>query len=418
MTARGRPLIVFATRRVPVRAQSGGTIRTHRLLTGLAERFEVVLVAFDREPGDRTDPPADSAEIARELPGIETVAIPAPRGGKRTRQLMSVPARRSWSFGRYATPALRAAVHRVARERNASLVHFDGPGVFLVGAVPGRINAVAPYDIEHVIQRAAAERTAGLRRAFALVEARKVLREERVQWCAADICVAVSDLDEQTMSRGGAQQVIVVPNGTDAVARQPIPRRSGDEPLRVLFVGAPYLPNHFGVEWLVTKVLPAARERIPTVLDVVGLMAEHVPRAPGVTVHGRVPSVAPFYRDAHVAVVPIFDGSGSRLKVVEAMARGLPTLSTTLGAAGLGLRPGTHYRVADDAASFASELVDLGAQLAERPQQLEPMLQSARDAAEALFWPRIGDRLASEYEAALDQRRTRSGCDDLRSTNP
>ncbi len=397
-----RPLIVFATRRLPIRAQSGGTIRAHRLLMGLAQRFEVVLVAFDGGDGE---PPADPAELARELPGIETVGIRAPSGSKRRQQLLSVPARRSWSFGRYATPALGSAVHAVARERNASLVHFDGPGVFLVGPVPGRINAVAPYDIEHEIQRATAERTAGVRRAFARLEARKVLSEERVQWRAADVCVAVSELDEQAMRRGGARHVIVVPNGTDAVPRQPIPMRSPGEPLRILFVGAPYLPNRLGVEWLITQVLPAVRARMPASLDVVGLLSDQVPRAAGVAVHGRVPSVAPFYTDAHVAVIPIFEGSGSRLKVVEAMARGVPTVSTTLGAAGLGLTPGVHYRAGDDNASFTAALVDLAEDLAERPNRLEPMLASARQAAEALFWPRIADRLVSQYQAIFDRRR-------------
>lgn len=402
MMGPARPLIVFATRRLPIRAQSGGTIRSHRLLIGLAQRFEVVLVAFDGGDGE---PPADPAELARELPGIETVGIRAPSGSKRRQQLLSVPARRSWSFGRYATPALGSAVHGVARQRNASFVHFDGPGVFLVGPVPGRINAVAPYDIEHEIQRATAERTAGVRRAFARLEARKVLAEERVQWRAADVCVAVSELDEQAMRRAGARHVIVVPNGTDAVPRQPIPRRSPGEPLRILFVGAPYLPNRLGVEWLITQVLPAVRARMPACLDVVGLLPDQVPRAAGVAVHGRVPSVAPFYTDAHVAVIPIFEGSGSRLKVVEAMARGVPTLSTTLGATGLGLTPGTHYRAADDNASFTAALIELGEELAERPDRLQPMLASARAAAEALFWPRIADRLASQYQALFDGQR-------------
>ena len=406
MMGRTRPLIVFSTRRVPIRAQSGGTIRTQRLLMGLADRFEVVLVALERDPGGLGEPPADRADLARELPGIETVAVPARSGGKRLHQLLSVPSRRSWSFGRYATPALRAAVHAVARERNARLVHFDGPGVSLVGAVPGRINAFAPYDIEHDIQRATADRTAGLRRAFARIEERKVRREEHLQWRAAEICIAVSELDERAMRRGGARHVIVVPNGTDAVPRRPVPQRSPDKPLRILFVGAPYLPNRLGVEWLIRDVLPVVQERLPVALDVVGLLPDEVPRGTGVTVHGRVPSVAPFYECAHVAVVPIFEGSGSRLKVVEAMAHGVPTLSTTLGATGLGLTPGTHYRAADDAVSFATELLTLGEELASRPDGLEPMLGAARAAAEALFWPRITERLVSEYEAAIDEGRS------------
>jgi len=385
---------------------------------GLAERFEVVLVALECDPGGPGEPLTDPAELARELPGIETVAVSPPPGGKRLQQLLSVPSRRSWSFGRYATPALRTAIHTVARERNASLVHFDGPGVFLVGAVPGRINAFAPYDIEHDIQRATAERTTGLRRTFAQLEERKVRREEHLQWRSADICVAVSELDEQAMRRGGARHVLVVPNGTDAVVRRPVPQRSPDEPLRILFVGAPYLPNRLGVEWLIREVLPTVRGRMPVALDVVGLLPDHVSRGPGVTVHGRVPSVASFYQSAHVAVVPIFEGSGSRLKVVEAMAHGVPTLSTTLGATGLGLTPGAQYRAADDDVSFARELVALGEELASRPDRLEPMLVSARAAAEALFWPRITDRLVSEYEAAIDGGRSADSVSPLGTFPP
>lgn len=91
MTARTRPLIACATRRAPVRAQSGGTIRAHRLLMELADRFDVVLVAFDREPGNQGEPPADSAQLARELPGIETVTVRGAADSKRLQQLKSVP---------------------------------------------------------------------------------------------------------------------------------------------------------------------------------------------------------------------------------------------------------------------------------------------------------------------------------------
>jgi hypothetical protein len=77
-----------------------------------------------------------------------------------------------------------------------------------------------------------------------------------MQWRAADICVAVSELDEQAMRNGGARQVVVVPNGTDPVPRQPIPHRAAGEPLKLLFIGAPYLPNVLAVEWLVRDVLP------------------------------------------------------------------------------------------------------------------------------------------------------------------
>jgi glycosyltransferase involved in cell wall biosynthesis len=398
-----RPVAVFVHRAVPVPARSGGAIRAHRLMTGLAERFDVVLVALGHAPG-LPSVALDAGEVARELPGIDVVTVPARPGRKRLQQLMTVPTRRSWNSGRFATPALRAAVHAVSRDRGAALVHFDGPGVGLVGPVPGRLNAVAPHDIDSDIERAAAERTTGPRRRFAQLELRKVLREERMQWRAADLCVAVSELDERAMRDNGAREVVVVANGTDPVPRLPIPRRAAGETLRLLFVGAPYLPNLQAVEWLVGAVLPAVRARIPVSLDVVGLSRKEVPAAAGVTAHGRVPSVAAFYAQAHVAVVPILAGSGSRLKVVEAMAHGVPVVSTTLGAAGLGLTAGTHYRAGDDPASFAEALTGVAQDLVDRQPGLERMLDAARAAAEALFWPSVAGRLATSYETALAQR--------------
>ena len=397
-----RRVVVFVHRAVPLRARSGGAIRAHRLMTGLAQRFDVVLVALGNEPGF---PPValDAAEVAGELPGIDVVTVPARPGRKRLQQLLTVPTRRSWNSGRYAIPALRAAVHAVSHDRGAALVHFDGPGVGLVGPVPGRLNAVAPHDIDSDIERAAAARTTGPRRRFAQLEVRKVVREERAQWRAADLCVAVSELDQRAMRDGGAREVIVVANGTDPVARLPIPQRAAGETLRLFFVGTPYLPNLQAVEWLVGAVLPALRAQIPVSLDVVGLSRKEVPAAPGVTAHGRVPSLATFYAEAHVAVVPILAGSGSRLKVVEAMAHGVPVVSTTLGAAGLGLTAGTHFRAGDDPTSFAEALIGVSEDLVDRPARLEQMLDAARAAAEPLFWPSVAGRLATSYEAALAQ---------------
>jgi hypothetical protein len=90
----------------------------------------------------------------------------------------------------------------------------------------------------------------------------------------------------------------------------PIPRRAAGEALRLLFVGAPYLPNLQAVDWLVSAVLPALTGADPRLLDVVGLSGGEVPAAPGVTAHGRVASVAGFYARAHVAVVPSWRARG------------------------------------------------------------------------------------------------------------
>ena len=80
---------------------------------------------------------------------------------------------------------------------------------------------------------------------------------------------------------------------------------------------------------------------------------------PGVTVRPSVPDVAPYYRAAAVAVVPIRAGGGSRIKILEAFAYGLPVVATSIGAEGLAATDGRHLLLADTAEDFAAAAMRL-----------------------------------------------------------
>jgi polysaccharide biosynthesis protein PslH len=200
------------------------------------------------------------------------------------------------------------------------------------------------------------------------------------------------------MRAGGAARVLVAPNGTDPVDPLAPPVRSPSEPLRVLFVGSgDYWPNADGIAWVVEEVLPRVRPRMPVQFDVVGSPPLRPVAGDGVTYHGRVAELRPWYEAAHVVVAPLFLGSGTRLKVVEALAHGRPLVSTTVGAEGLGLQPGEHYLRADDPEAFAAALADVAARVAAGDEALRSMLAAGRRAVEPLLWPRIAARLAEEY---------------------
>ena len=143
------------------------------------------------------------------------------------------------------------------------------------------------------------------------------------------------------------------------------PVRGEAEPLRLLFVGAvDYRPNQLGLEWFIAEVLPRLRSRLGAgvVVDVVGSPPRHLEGAEHVTLHGRVPSVDPFYGDAHAVIVPVLYGSGTRLKVIEAMAFRRPVVSTTAGAEGLPIRAGNEFFQADQPDEFAAALLELAEQ--------------------------------------------------------
>lgn len=400
-----RPL-VFATRRPPVPDDNGQRIRTLRLAQGLARRFDLTLVTFASGPAyDETS--ASREDLERALPGASVELVPygrrLPRGARR-----DVLLRRSDSFGHYATPALRAALARLVAQRPGCVLHLDDPGVALAGVAAGAaLTAVAPHNVEHRIIRDVARRMPLAHRAFNELEWRKLAAEERRVWRAADLCVAVSEVDAATMRAGGAREVLVCPNGSDAHEALALDALGPGEPLRLLFVGAlRFRPYAHALGWFVREALPRIREAAgPVALDVVGDHDGTLPQAPDVTYHGRVGSVAPYYRAAHVLVLPVFEGSGTRLKVVEAALLGRPIISTALGVEGMPLREDAAYLRAEDAAGFAAAARRLRGELAAGGAAAAARCGAARGAVAHLTWPRIAAALADEYEAQMTRVR-------------
>jgi glycosyltransferase involved in cell wall biosynthesis len=395
--------LVFVSRTAPFPLISGAAVRTHRLLTGLAESFDVTFITLEHEPGS-PHPHVTAAEAQRLLPGIHVIATHGLGSRKRVAQLRSLGSRRSWECGRYALPELRALVAAEVERLSPAVVHFDDVGVGLVGPFEKVFCALAPHNVDHRIVRDVARASTGARRAFGLLDSRKVQTEELSLWKRMRLCVAVSELDADAMRKGGARNVELCPNGTDPVAKLPPPRRSPSEPFRVLFVGAgTYQPNARGLRWFVEKVHPIVRESVPTVLEVVGPLSRSRVETRGVEYIGPVPELAPYYARAHAAIVPVFEGSGTRLKVIEAAAWGRPLVSTALGAEGLPLRPGEHFLRGETAEEFAGALTSIARWCERGNPALDGLLQNARSAVEHLFWPDITARLADTYGQGVER---------------
>lgn len=394
-----RRALVFAARQPPFPATHGAGIRTLRLLTGLAEEFDTIFVTFV-SPGGATP-----SEVRRGLSGIEVITVPAPAESKRLSQLQSLLSSRSWQFGRFPESPLAAALVRAVQRSGAEVLHLDDLAVALPPPPTTPLVAFAPHNVEHRIIRGTAEAAHGERRLFAAIEWRKIKREEERVWRRTPLCIGVSQLDADVFKAGGAERVDVCPNGTDPVKRLPLRGRNHDEAFRMLFVGtASYQPYERGLAWFIRHVLPQLRERVWATLDVVGSPPTKPIPDPSVTYRGRVPSVSRWYEQAHVVVVPVFHGSGTRLKLIEAMAFGRPVVSTRLGAEGLPVRPGVHYLAAEEVQEFVEVLVALARRCVAPDPGLEKMLTIARDAISDLTWPSISRRLAALYAGAVEHR--------------
>jgi glycosyltransferase involved in cell wall biosynthesis len=126
-----------------------------------------------------------------------------------------------------------------------------------------------------------------------------------------------------------------------------------------------WAPNHVGLSWFIDQVWPLVCARQADCrLDVVGGglpddVAATLRNDARIRVHGFVPDTEPFRQSASVFIAPLLSGGGVKIKVVEAMASGVPVATTSFGAEGLPVEDGVHLRIADDAEAFASHVADL-----------------------------------------------------------
>ncbi len=155
-------------------------------------------------------------------------------------------------------------------------------------------------------------------------------------------------------ARYGLPAVATLPN---AVRPPPtVPPAPGRA--RVLFVGnLTYAPNIAAVRELVERVLPHLRREAPgATVDIVGAYDDRLADLgghAGVRFTGRVPEVAPYYAGADVVVVPLREGAGTRIKVLEAFAHERPVVATPAAVAGLEVRDGVTVLLGDDPAQLA-----------------------------------------------------------------
>jgi hypothetical protein len=150
--------------------------------------------------------------------------------------------------------------------------------------------------------------------------------------------------DDSVVARYGLTNTAVVANGVD-VPDEPLDY--GDRSRTVAMVGNfTYAPNLRGARWLRDVVWPRLTTMLdePCALRLVG---------PGI---GELDDLEPVYRAAAVMAVPLLEGGGTRLKVLEAWALGRPVVSTSVGVLGLDVLPGREALVADEPESYARAL--------------------------------------------------------------
>ena len=195
------------------------------------------------------------------------------------------------------------------------------------------------------------------RRLFALRTAQQLHRWEEVVFREANGAWVCSDDEKRMLSASGFQNSTVAANGIQAASLEQIRRA----PIagRILFFGRlDYFPNADAVERLRNGIMPRVRLQLPhATLRIVGpgkIAEAWKTHVDGTEIVGAVDDVRTELAAADICVVPLRVGSGTRLKVLEALGAGIPVVATALAVEGLGLVPGKHYVAAESDEELAS----------------------------------------------------------------
>jgi glycosyltransferase involved in cell wall biosynthesis len=236
----------------------------------------------------------------------------------------------------------------------------------------------------------------------------KKIESEILKNC--DLNLVVSERERQNLLRRQPQsRVMVLENGVnvekfDSLFGERDDRKMWANRHRVLFVGSmDYHPNIDAVRYFADEIWPSLQRRLPSaVFTVVGRNPHERVRAlahrAGIEVTGTVPDVHPFYSQAFVAVVPLRMGGGTRLKILEAMAAGLPVVSTSLGAEGLAVQPNVQLELADSPREFCSHIIALRN---DYPRWRDLSVAGRKLAETRYNWNAIGAKLNATYKEML-----------------
>lgn len=343
----------------------GGRIRTYQMLRALMKHHHVTYLCLDDGCAA-----ADARERAREYcTELATIPFhpsrkfgPAYFGDLARNLFSSLP----YAISRYRSEAQRAEIERLAPTHDLIVCDFLTPSQNVPAALGPRA-VLFQHNVEAIIwQRHASVAKDPVRRWYFREQWRRMKHFEAEECRRFDRVIAVSEADAAAIrSEYGVEDVRSVPTGVD-LEYFTAPASSAREGSELLFVGSmDWMPNEDGIRWFAESVFGRVRARVPdATLTIVGRTPSEklrnlAERSPGMRLTGTVPDVRPYLARARICVVPLRIGGGTRIKIYEAMAMGIPVVSTTIGAEGLPLAHGEQLLLADTQEEQAEAIVRL-----------------------------------------------------------
>ncbi|HEY6331599.1 MAG TPA: glycosyltransferase [Blastocatellia bacterium] len=433
-----QPRILFFAPKECWPPDTGAKLRNYYLARDLAQEAEVTYLSFDdsscqaiiqRESDGSAGRNSHSAsrrvaDTGFEVPAAlfhRTVIVRRPARYKLSNIVRGAVGRIPLTVLNYTTREMTGALSRLLSQNDYDIVQMES--IHLAGYLPLLRSARSKpkvicdwHNIEsELMWRYSQRERRGARRLYAKATARRMRELEASAIPQFDANLAVSQRDADTLAEMGfSESIFVLKNGvdlgrmTDTVSEQLGRSTNGTVRNRLVYVGSmDYHANEDAAVHFTREMWPALHQVCPQLRFTIvgrnpGPTVKALERIPGIEVTGTVADVRPYYREAVAAVVPLRVGGGSRLKILEAMAAGVPVISTALGAEGLAVEDGCNILLAETGADFQRAV----RALSDKAKWATLSREGRHLVSDHYEWSSIGSKLRQIHAGLLARRKT------------
>jgi len=383
---------------LPWPLDQGGKIRVFNIIKNLSRSHVVTLAAVvgSRDAAD----PGPLREFCAEV-----VIVKRPARLWRD-QLAFFSGSAPYNVIRYRSATMRQALKQLQQRCSFDLIQIEFSMMWqyadLFAATPVLLDA---HNIEYKnVQQIGTSATSPLWRLLYLVEEKRLKAVEERAWRECALCFAVSEKERAEIAAciGNDAKVITAANGVDPERFAFLPKIGRNK--KILFLGGmDYTPNLDAARWFLDEIFPLILQQEPEARLL--MIGRELWRLNGqesgcgnrdsVEFHENVPDVLPWFCEANILVVPLRQGAGTRIKVLEAFAAGLPVVATAKGCEGIAARDGEQLLVADTPHDFAAAVLQI---MADAALGKNLAANARRLVVERYTWDRAAKTMDQSYQ--------------------
>lgn len=394
--------VLFLSQENPYPPDGGHYIRTYNILKMLSAQHSIFFIG--------TTNSKERIKYKKELEKLcESVdIIMSPEGNSRWRQLISLIfnlfSLLPYTVHKNYIKNVRIKIKQLIENNKIDLVHVD---ILPLALYYKDFKSFPKILVDHNVESLRLFRWMKVEnnifvKAFLYYQFLKLHRFEKKICPKFERCVVVSEEDQQILEiMCGSKNFITLPNGVDVNYYKPTNNKKITNNSLIWVGGMRYAYSADAVDYFLDKILPLISLKIPNIIiSFIGnyptsKLIKNAKENPNIKVLGYVDDVRTHIEQAALFIAPIRCGSGTKIKVLNAMALEKAVVTTTIGAEGIKATPNEDIMIADTPREFAQKSI----YLLEHPQEAERMGKKGRDVIEKYYaWEVIGKKMYPVYE--------------------